>query len=234
MTTSRRAIREKPSGRRAKAPAALSVRPSQTTEVRGKAGFSPCGSRVGLAARSGLGRAGGFTLVEMMVVIIVICVIVGAVAPEFSGTYARMQISSAAGRLGDMMAFCYSAAATRQTDYRMYFDPETARAWVERNVETETGEYEYEVVQFPGMQSYVLPETVRFDPDDMADTLTEGDEGYYYVQFRRDGRADFARVRLISLRANPVEISLNGLTGRVAIREMEPEELEAEGSSVVE
>jgi len=94
------------------------------------------------------------------------------------------------------------------------------RAWVTREVETETGDREYQVLQMPGMQAYLLPETLMFDTPGIEETLTPGEEGIYYIQFRRNGTADFCRIRLGSVRAGAVEINLNGLTGRVTIREV--------------
>lgn len=174
-------------------------------------------------------RKGAFTLVEILVVLVVISILIGAVAPEFSGTYKKLQISSAAGQLGDMMAFCYSAAATQQMDHRLNADPETGRVWLTREeVVPETGVRAYQPVAFPGMGTYILPESVVFDAEDMADLLTLGLDGESYIQFRRDGTADFTRLRLFSERAEPMDVALNGLTGRVTIREVSLEEHEGE------
>ena len=186
----------------------------------------PCIQRSAFSIQHSRRRA--FTLVEIMVVVAVIAILVGAIVPEFSGTFAGIQISAAAGRLGDMMAFCYSAAAAQQTDYRLNIEPETGHAWVTRDVELETGEHDYQVVATPGMQSYLLPETIGFETEDLDLYLNTGEEGMYYIQFRRDGTADFCLLRLVSLRTAPMEISLNGLTGRVTIREVPLEELEGE------
>ena len=186
----------------------------------------PCIQRSAFSIQHSRRRA--FTLLEMMVVIAVIAILVGAIMPEFSGTFAGMQLSSATGRLGDMMAFCYSAAVARQTGYRLNLEAETGRVWVTREVVLETGEHDYEIIQTPGMQSYLLPETVFFEPEEIEQYLNVDDEGFYYIQFRRDGTADFCLVRLVSLRAGVMEINLNGLTGRVVIREVPLEELVAE------
>jgi len=181
-----------------------------------------CRDRMVLSARSPRARA--FTLIELMVVVAVISILVGALMPEFSGTFAKMQISAATAQVGDLMAYCYSTASAQQTDYRLNFEPELGRVWVTREVESETGELLYELVQTPGMQFYVLPETVRFNLEDMELGLNAGEEGCFYIQFRRDGTADFCRLGLVSRRADTMEISLNGLTGRVIIREVPPEE----------
>jgi len=102
---------------------------------------------------------------------------------------------------------------------------------VTHEVVLETGEHDYELVQTPGMQSYVLPETVFFEPEYVQAYLNiDEEEGSYYIQFRRDGTADFCRVRLTSLRVGVMEISLNGLTGRVVIRQVPLAELEAEAT----
>jgi len=161
---------------------------------------------------------------------VVAAILIGAVATEFSGTYRSMQIASAAGRLGDMMAFCYGAAATQLANYRLHVDPETGRAWVAREmIDEETGAREYQVVSAPGVSSFMLPEAVVFDAQDMESLLNRAESGEYYIQFRRDGTADFTRLRLLAERAAPMDVNLNGLTGRVTVREAPPEELEAEG-----
>jgi prepilin-type N-terminal cleavage/methylation domain-containing protein len=169
-------------------------------------------------------RARAFTLIELMVVIAIISILVGALMPEFSGTFATMQISAATGEVGDMMAYCYSAASSQQTDYRLNLDPELGRVWLTRFVESETGEFTYQPIQTPGLQAFALPEGLRFDAEAMAEALNAGDEGSFYIQFRRDGTADFCRVRVVSLKAGAMEISLNGLTGRVTIRGVPLEE----------
>jgi len=196
----------------------------------------PCAEAArGVRALSRRRPAGGFTLIELMVVIAIISILVGALMPEFSGTFATMQLSSAAGEVGDLMAYCYSTASAQQRDFRLNFDPEYGRVWLTREIvleDTEEGaataaaapegqtDGAYEMIQTPGMQTFVLPEALRFDAEDMLLTLNPAEEGCYYIQFKRDGTADFCRLRIISRRMETMELALNGLTGRVTIREV--------------
>ena len=176
----------------------------------------------------------GFTLIELLVVLAVIGILAGALVPEFSGTFETMRVRAAAGRIGDMMAFCSSSSAAEQANYRLYIDPENNRAWVMKEVTLETGESQYEPSSFPGMRDYALPETVRFNPEDVQLYLNLDEEmQMYYIQFRRDGVSDFTAVTLETLRGNPFQVSLNGLTGRVEIEEVRPVPEEGEGETAV-
>lgn len=189
----------------------------------------PCCRRPTMGAPSKRDRA--FTLIEVMVVVVIITILVGALVPEFSGTFVTIQMRARSGEVGDMMAYCYSSACAQQTDYRLNFDPEWNRVWVTREVESETGERSYQPVQPIGTHSLTLPEIVRFDVEEMELGLNAGEEGCYYIQFRRDGTADFCRMKLIAHRGDAIEIALNGLTGRVTIRELPPEELKQQGQT---
>jgi len=169
-----------------------------------------------------------FTLVELMVIVALIAILAGTLVPQFAGTFAGMQLSSAAGQIGDVMAFCYSQSNAQQTDYRLYISPDERRVWVMCEVEAETGERTWQLTSTPWMQTCQLPESVQFDPDALAENVSQDDEGTYYVQFRRDGTADFCTIRLLSLHGSAIEVALNGLTGRVTVREVPAEELAGE------
>jgi len=132
------------------------------------------------------------------------------------------------------MAFCYSQSNAQQTDYRLYISPDERRVWVMCEVEAETGERTWQPTPMPWMRTYELPESVQFDPNSLADSVSQDEEGTYYVQFRRDGTADFCAIKLLSAQGSAMEVAMNGLTGRVTMRDVPIEELTEEGEGQAE
>lgn len=74
---------------------------------------------------SGLpGQNGGFTLVEILVVVVIIGLAMWAAVPMFSGA-AQMQLQSAANMLAADLEFAKSLAISRQQKYGLDFHPGT-------------------------------------------------------------------------------------------------------------
>lgn len=68
------------------------------------------------------GSARGFTIIEIMVVIVLIGIIAGMVLPQLGGSSDSVRLDAAAHRVGDMMDFCYHAAASSGKVHALLFD----------------------------------------------------------------------------------------------------------------
>lgn len=69
---------------------------------------------------SGVSR--GFTIIEIMVVLVLIGIIAGMVVPQLVGSSDTVRLDAAAHRVGDMMDFCYHAAASSGKVHALLFD----------------------------------------------------------------------------------------------------------------
>jgi prepilin-type N-terminal cleavage/methylation domain-containing protein len=67
---------------------------------------------------------GGFTLVEIMVVVVILALAAWAAVPMFSGA-AQMQVQSAANMLASDLEFAKSMAISRQEKYGLVFHTDT-------------------------------------------------------------------------------------------------------------
>jgi type IV pilus assembly protein PilA len=77
-----------------------------------------------LAARQGDNREGGFTLIELMVVVMIIAILVGIAIPAFLGARKRAQDTASKSNLRNAL----STAQTVFTDTQAYGDSATLKA----------------------------------------------------------------------------------------------------------
>ena len=73
----------------------------------------------------------GFTLIELMVVIIILAVLAGAIVQQFSGTYHDAVLRATSRDLLSVMNLAYSQAVTLNQEFRFRMDRNTHRYWLE-------------------------------------------------------------------------------------------------------
>lgn len=73
----------------------------------------------------------GFTLVELMVVVVILSVLAVAIAPQFAGTYQAALLRGVARQLVTAVRLASSQAVTRGRDVRLMIDGERHRYWME-------------------------------------------------------------------------------------------------------
>jgi len=64
-----------------------------------------------------------FTIIEILLVVVIVAVIAALAAPNFAGTYTRIQLRKAADDLAYRMRYAQSYAITKNTRTRLEFDP---------------------------------------------------------------------------------------------------------------
>jgi prepilin-type N-terminal cleavage/methylation domain-containing protein len=77
------------------------------------------------------GVPGGFTLVEIMVVIVVLTILTATIVPEFSGTIEDARLRASGLNLAAAIRFAASEAVTRSRVLRLHVNPATGDYWLE-------------------------------------------------------------------------------------------------------
>jgi type II secretion system protein H len=185
----------------------------------------------------------GFTLIELMVVMVILILLSALVAPAFTRQYYTARLNSAARNLVALMQYARSQAVVEGTTYRLNIDQEGGRLWVtyyddgqatQQNTETEPG--------------FVLDESAlgsaREVPDDVQiKQIALGDEalaqlsdealatirsqqgqlneqGTPFITFSPQGTTDGARILLENEYQDHLAVTLDAITGRTAIEEV--------------
>ena len=177
----------------------------------------------------------GFTLIEIMVVVLVIAVLSAMALPSLSGSFSRAALQSATDDVTQTLRYARRAAVLRGQTLRVVITPEDPEH------EGRTSFYlEVETTDLDASEAFsrneggavkpgVLPpemrvavERVETDPLAPAVGDTGGLEGRYPLRFFADGSADAAMIHLTDGLAERL-IVVDGVSGRVTpLREDQP------------
>jgi type II secretion system protein H len=170
--------------------------------------------RRGGAGRGPARAGGGFTLLELIVVLVLIGLALGLAAPSLRGFFASRQTADAAAQMLALTQWARSQAAARGTRYRLNIDTEANLYWVTAQ---EGGEFVDIASEF-GRQ-FRLPEgaVVRVDSPTSDPPLA-------YVDFYPNGRTDEATIELEGARGDVFQVTCDSATG--TFRVLSPAEVQ--------
>jgi type II secretion system protein H len=176
------------------------------------------------ASGAALSRRSGFTLIELMVVVVVMAILAGAVAPSIVSATRRTGLDATARKLADLLDFACAAAVARRQPVTVNLDAERhvcwAVTWAPRLpwlAESETPE-ERTLVQLE------LPERigVALVRDFGQEQPQQAGQAWETIRFAPDGTAEDVDVELRDDRENVKTIRVLFATGEV--RMVEPED----------
>ncbi len=195
------------------------------------------------AGPSSRGRPGGFTLIELTVVMVAIALILTLVVPQFrSRTHADLKRSAL--KLAAMIEHTFHQSAFRQETLRLHFDLENARYWVDRWVEPAIGvegvtdlepqddpaglyggadsDVDLEEEGHYETDREILPDPVELPEDVFIASVTtqyieEISEGEAFMHFFPDGYAEPAVIYLGDARKGEYTLFVSPLSGKVKV-----------------
>jgi type II secretion system protein H len=178
----------------------------------------------------------GFSLVELMVVLLLIGIMTALIVPQMKGTYEGALLRSTARKFTSAMALAYSQSVTAHRPHRFRIDSQSGRFHVERRGqrgeeaflplrEFAGGEGEFDTrisieVRKPG------EEEAGEEPGRLAPRLNfEAVSSHSHtILFHPDGTAERAEIILKDRQGFGLALRVNPVTGRVKIVELELEE----------
>ncbi len=178
----------------------------------------------------------GFSLIELMVVIVLIGIMAAMIVPEMKGTYEDALLRATSRRLVDVFHLAHSRAVSLNQLHRVRFDRITCHYFIERTAQAEGNGSGFVLARdIPGgegaLDRRIYIEFRKQDeaPSDLADQGMAGaseenlevrikDEGF---AFYSDGTADAGEVLLRDHDGFRLALRINPVTARVQIVELE-------------
>ena len=162
----------------------------------------------------------GFTLLELLVVLVIISLTSVLVAPQLTGSLAKTNLQTASKKISASLRYARSQAASEKITYVAVFDFEKDRLSIKTGQEAQTGETlkedlgdgEEPVIR---SKSYDLPDGVKLEKGISGED--EIDSGLFQIAFFPTGSSSGGDVILTSDRGKQYKISVDFITGIVRL-----------------
>jgi Tfp pilus assembly protein FimT len=145
----------------------------------------------------------GFSLIELLFVILIMAVVVGFSLPRFSRTFKHLQLQVFAYDVAKLLNYASKRAVARGEILRIHFDVEGRRYWL---AQANGGEESERLANRFGRISSV-PEAITLDPSARE------------VTFYPDGRADRLEMFILDNSQDGYQLVTNVWTGGVKLLE---------------
>ncbi len=176
-------------------------------------------------------RTDGFTLLELMVVVVLIGLVATMILPEMKGTFHEMLLRSTARDLVSALGLASSQAVTVHQTHRLRLDPRSGRYFLERTSgPSESASRFVPVTHVPGSRgeldrriTIVVRKTAEEADDEAEDRLggipgraAAGDAFAFYP----DGTAEAGEVVLRGPDGLGLAVRINPITARVRVMDL--------------
>lgn len=179
---------------------------------------------------AGRHRAGAFTLIELLTVIVILVVMSAFLVPQFSGGTASSDAREAVDRLGGMMNLASSMAAADAQVYRLAWNDAEGRFWIEREPDPEQQPGHFAPMRLSNLSMYQLPKTVHLRYLRVAEevpAMANDQDLPPFIEFRPDGTSEKAVLVLDAADGDAWTLLLSAMTSRVRVLDFAVEEEEA-------
>jgi Tfp pilus assembly protein FimT len=165
-------------------------------------------------------RRGGFTLIELILVMIVVFTVATVVAPRLSDFYPSFRVRKSGEHLFAWARKARADAGMTGLRQRLVIDPNSRKYWIEFEARPfkEPGKF---IPLGGSWGEEQLPDGVRFES--MEGTQMDSSRGgCRYVEFRPDGTAADTTLRIVNDRDDRQAIRIEGASSRISIEDQGP------------
>lgn len=179
-----------------------------------------------LPPRSRQRHSRGFSLIEIVAVIVIIGVLSAMMVPSLVSGLERARVNGAITRITQTMALCGNLAATDGQPFRLNFNPGTGRFWITFEPDPLEQPGVYTPLRLSDMAAWQLDESIRIREYRMAVEAQEigtepSSEEAPFIEFRPDGTCDGVMMILETESEDVYTIVLSPITGRVRLYDYE-------------
>lgn len=160
-------------------------------------------------------RRAGFTLMELIVVLVLVGVLAAAVTPLFASSVGRTRADRSVRDLLATMRHAGERAVLEGVEYRLYMNTKDQTYWLARmGLDPESGARAPRPVDGPEGVVRVFPDAVRFERVEAR----RGEEQHErYIAFHAGASCDFAEVTIEDPAGEELVITLEGTLSRIAM-----------------
>ena len=163
----------------------------------------------------------GFTLLELLVVLVIISLMSALIAPKITGTMVNLKLKTASKKVSAALRYARSNAASEKRTYAAAFDLDRNRLSI-FTAPIDGGENDEEPAEdekesAPGPKVYDLPEGIRVEKGVAGNE--EVDSGLFQILFFPNGSSSGGDVILANDRGRWYKISVDFITGVVQLGE---------------
>jgi general secretion pathway protein H len=170
----------------------------------------------------------GFTLLELIVVLVIISLMMALVTPRLIGSLTKTNLKTSAQKISSFLRYARSQAVSEQTVYHAVFDFEKNSLYIKNEkpqddedtyfkAEIESAETDSSKSKRSGMESYILPEGVVIKKAIIANE--EIDSDLFTIIFYPVGSSSGGSVVLMDEKERQYQINVDFITGIISLTE---------------
>lgn len=163
------------------------------------------------------GRSGGFTLLELIVVLTVLTLLTAAIVPVFAGSSAGINGDRWVRDLVATLNYAHERSMMQSVEYRVYLDADAGSFWLARLSGYDGGNPVFAPLAYPEGRAMTLPEGYEID---RLRARRDAVEKAHFIAFYPTGASDIAEFRVVRRGSRSgFAISTSGILGEVEVVE---------------